>query len=203
MKSLTTLLAFTGHAVILLGGLCSMSSIEAFQGAQSGSASDGRVEDIYIARSMRESRVTPTEFCAQARIGFDGARIEDQYTFRSTATRASDGLMVDTNVSAIGRLHACLGLTSDPITGNFYAEGILGTVTFTGSGECRTVKQDYPEPGMVIQRCFLELRDLPNGYVGGQLTTNSVNSRNVIGEKTDPPGYTQSSIATIRLWKRR
>jgi hypothetical protein len=202
MKSLTTVLAFTGHALIL-GWLCSVSSIEAFQGVRPDRASDGRVEEIYVARSMRESRVTPTEFCARAKTGFDGARIEDQYTFRSTATRASDGLMVDMNVDTIGHLHACFGLTSDPTTGNFYAEGILGTVTFTGIGECRTVKQDYPEPGMVIQRCFLELRDLPKEYVGGQLTTNSMNSRNVIGETTDPPGYTQSSIATVRLWRRR
>ena len=190
--------------LLLLGGLLAMSSAtEAFQGSSSSSASDGRVEDIYIARSMRESRVTPTEFCAQARIGFGGARFEDQYTFRSTETRASDGLMVNTNVSTIGRLHACFGSTSDPATSNFYAEGGLGGVSFTGSGECRRAKQDYPEPGIALLRCFLELRDLPDGYIGGQLTTNTVGSRNLIGENSDPPGYTQPSIATVRLWKRR
>jgi hypothetical protein len=54
-----------------------------------------------------------------------------------------------------------------------------------------------------VQRCFMELSGLPAPYVGGQLTTNTVGSRNALGDRTDPPGYTQPSIATIRLWKRR
>jgi hypothetical protein len=110
--------------------------------------------------------------------------------------------MVDTNVNTIGWLRACFGSTSDG-TLNFYAEGVLGEVSFTGTGDCRAFKQDFPEPGITGYRCFLELYDLPSGYVGGQLTTNSVVSRNAIGEKSDPPGYTQPSIATVRLWKGR
>jgi hypothetical protein len=87
---------------------------------------------------------------------------------------------------------------------SFYGGGALGAVTFTGRGECRYVKQDYPEPGIAVLRCFLELSDLPKEYVGGLLTTNSItSSKNLLGEKTDPPGYTQSSIATVRLWRRR
>jgi hypothetical protein len=170
---------------------------------ESDLAPDGRVEDIYIARSMRESRIAPTGFCAQGRIGFGSVTVEDQYTFRSTATRAADGLLVDTNVNTIGRLHACFGSTPDPATVNFYGEGVLADVPFTGSGDCRVTRNDYPEPGIAVYRCFLELRDLPTGYVGGHLTTNTVVSRTAIGEKSDPPGYTQPSIATVRLWKRR
>jgi len=79
----------------------------------------------------------------------------------------------------------------------------LHTVTFTGRGECRLAKRDYPEPGIVVVRCFLELSDLPSGYVGGQLTTNTITSRIRLGDKSDPPGYTQPSIATVRLWRRR
>ena len=163
----------------------------------------GKVEDIYVARSLRLSRVTPTTYCAPDRVGFAGATAEDQYTFHSTATRSSDGLMIDAKVETIGRLRACFGSTADPLTSNFYAEGNLGAVTFTGSGECRTAKQDYPEPGVTVYRCFLELRDLPTGYVGGQLTTNTVVSRQGIGESSDPPGYVQPSIATVRFWKKR
>ncbi len=111
--------------------------------------------------------------------------------------------MIDTNVQTVGRLHACFGATADPALSNFYAEGALGNVSFTGRGECRTAKLNYPEPGISIVRCFLELSDLPNEYIGGQLTTNTLNSKNVLGDKSDPPGYTQPSIATIRLWKRR
>lgn len=161
------------------------------------------VEEIYLARSIRESQVTPTEFCAAARTGFVDHSAEDRYSFQSVATRASDGLITDGHVNTIGHLRACFGPTSDPMTVNFFAEGALGGVTFTGKGECLTVKRNHPENGMTVARCFLELSGLPDGYVGGQLTTNTMRSRTLIGPVTDPPGYTQMSIATIRLWRRR
>lgn len=163
----------------------------------------GAIEDIYVARSLRLSRITPTAYCTPEKVGFTGATAEDQYTFHSTATRSADGLMINANVATIGRLHACFGSTPDPLTSTFYAEGALGGVSFTGRGECRTAKQDYPEPGVTVYRCFLELRDLPREYQGGQLTTNTVVSRQGIGELSDPPGYVQPSIATVRLWKKR
>jgi len=161
-----------------------------------------RVEEIYIGRSVRESQITPTEFCAQARTGFV-ARLESRFTFRSTATRAADGLMVDTNVGTIGSLHACFGETSDPAISNFYAEGLLGRTAFNGIGECHLMKSDFPERGLFPFRCFLDLSGFPDQYVGGQLTTNTVNSLKSLGTETDPQGYTQSSIATVRLWKKR
>ena len=111
--------------------------------------------------------------------------------------------MTNDNVNTIGRLRTCFGTTPESKTLNFYAEGVLGAVTFTGNGECLTVRPDYPEPGLTVARCFLELRDLSSGYVGGQLTTNTMRSRKLTGVITDPPGYTQLSIATIRLWKKR
>jgi len=170
---------------------------------QQAAVQGGHVEDIYIARSLRQSRGAPTAYCAEQRVGFGGSTFEDQYTFQSTTTRPSDGLLTNANVGTIGRLHACLGSTADPLTSNFYAEGVLGGASFTGSGECRAARQDYPEPGVTVYRCFLELRGLPSGYVGGQLTTNTVVSRQAIGEASDPPGYVQPSIATVRLWRRR
>jgi hypothetical protein len=185
----------------ILAMLVSFISLFAL-GSSLGQVAD-RVEEIYVVRSMRESRGAPTEFCGEARTRFANVGAEDQYTFRSTAIRGSDGLMINANVQTVGRLRACFGATSDPALFNFYGEGALGTATFTGRGECRVVKQDYPEPGIQFLRCFLDLSDLPKGYVGGQLTTSSINSRNVLGNKSDPPGYTQPSIATIRLWKQR
>ena len=201
MKSLATLVFTT--LVLILGGLHLTSATDAIQSDRPRKASDSSVESIYIAVSMHESKITPTAFCAEGRTGFGGPLSEDRYAFRSTTTRGSDGLMINTNVQTIGSLHACFGSTSDPALRRFYGEGVLATVTFSGRGECRMAKEDYPEPGMTVSRCFLELRDLPSGYVGGQLTTNTMGSRNVLGEETDPPGYTQPSIATIRLWKRR
>jgi hypothetical protein len=186
-------------ATLMLCAMCGWPLGVGAQKPQSGNA----VEDIYLARSLRLSRITPTAYCAAERAGFTGATAEDQYTFHSTATRSSDGLMINANVATIGRLHACFGSTPDALTSNFYAEGALGDVSFTGRGECRTARQDYPEPGVTVYRCFLELRDLPREYQGGQLTTNTVVSRQGIGEVSDPPGYVQPSIATVRLWKKR
>jgi len=178
--------------------------MDAFPQAQSTSAPGKSVEDIYIARSVRESRTWPTDFCAEARTGFfTGGGAEDQFTLRSTATRGSDGLMTDASVKPIGSLHGCFGPTGEPTVWNFFVEGALGTTTFKGRGRCVNGKQGYPEPGTNTSRCFLELSDLSNGYVGGLFTSNAVNSSSNLGEVSAPPGYTQAGIATVRLWKRR
>ena len=162
------------------------------------------VEDIYIARSFRESRIEPTSFCDATRAGFPGTTMEDRYTFRAVATRTSDGLVTDPDAGVIGDLHACFGpIAGDPTSFNFYAEGALDGVTLTGRGNCLSTRNDYPEAGISGFRCYLDLTNLPSGYVGGQLTTNTVGSRNVLSDVSDPPGYTQASIATVRLWKRR
>jgi hypothetical protein len=80
-------------------------------------------------------------------------------------------------------------------------EGVLDGITYRGRGECRS-GADAPEPGVTPQTCLLSLRDMP-GYTSGQLATNTVVTRAVLGDRSDPQGYTQSSIAVIRLWKRR
>ncbi len=186
-------------------GIVSYSTASAGPVQDAGTASKAAspVEDIYVARSMRVGRSTvPTGFCAESRSGFGNAAFEDQYTFHSTAVRGSDALVTDTNVATVGRLHACLGSQDKSVYG-FYVEGALGSVTFTGRGECRTIKPDYPEAGMRETGCFLQLTDLPAGYVGGYLTTSTLGSRAALGDRSDPPGYTQNSIATIRLWKQR
>ena len=170
---------------------------------QAGRVSSGGIEEsIYIARSLRTSRITPTAYCDQQRIGFKGT-FEDQYTFQSVATQPADGRVTNPNVNTVGRLHGCVG-SSDPAVLNFYAEGLLGAVSFKMAGSCRTATgADFPEPGITEYACLFVLRDLPEGYVVGTLTTNTIVSREAIGERSDPYGYVQPSIATIRLWKRR
>jgi hypothetical protein len=86
---------------------------------------------------------------------------------------------------------------------NFYAEGVIAGVPATGKGKCTAIAADFPEPGITSVRCFLVLSNLAPPYVAGVLTTNSVTSREPIGDRSDPPGYTQPSIATIRLWRKR
>lgn len=164
---------------------------------------DAAVEDIVILRSVLLSRTTPTSFCAPPRTGFAEATAEDRYEFKAVATDASSGKV--TNVSGVraGTLHACFSPTPDALIQSFYAEGEVGGVVLTGRGQCRTTKRDFPEAGITLRTCQLDLAGLPTAYVGGQLTTNTLASRTIIGTESDPPGYTQLSIATVRLWKKR
>ena len=160
-------------------------------------------EDIVILRSLRLSRVTPTDFCAPSRTGFSAATAEDRYDFKAVATDAASGKVTNPNGDRAGTLHACFGPTADSLVTSFYAEGEVGGVFLVGRGQCRTTKQSFPEAGISSLTCQLDLTGLPPAYVGGQLTTNTLASRAVLGAHTDPPGYTQASIATVRLWKKR
>jgi hypothetical protein len=96
----------------------------------------------------------------------------------------------------IGHARGCFGTTSDPATLNLYIEATLAGVSFTELADCRTLKQGFPESGITVYRCYLELRALSNGYVGGLLTTNTVISGELLGNQSQPPGYTQASVAT-------
>jgi hypothetical protein len=128
---------------------------------------------------------------------------EDQFLFQSVNTDTADGRITDANVATVGTLHACFGPTSDLSHFSFYAEGGLSEFRFTGRGECLMAHQDFPEQGLNVLRCYLDLYGLPASFVGGQLTTNTVTSRRAVGASSDPPGYVQPSIATLRLWKKR
>lgn len=164
---------------------------------------DTDVEDILILRSLRLSRMAATDFCAASRSGFTGATTEDRYDFKAVATDAASGRVTNANGAQAGTLHACFGPTSDSLVFTFYAEGEVHDVPLVGHGQCRLTKRDFPERGFSLFDCDLDLSGLPDGYVGGHLTTNTLQSPTILGADTDPPGYTQPSIATIRLWKER
>jgi hypothetical protein len=168
----------------------------------SSSLARAQVEEIYIARSVRETRVAPTDFCAAVKTGFAPV-YEDRYSFRSITTRSSDGRMTSANVKTIANAHACVGQKADPAVFTFHMEMQLGRTALTWTGECSQTKSDFPEKGAGVMHCVLNLIDSHDLYVGGQLTTNTITSLNSVGTATDPPGYTQASIATIRLWKHR
>jgi hypothetical protein len=131
------------------------------------------------------------------------ADAERFFSFWSIRVRAEDGKVVRTRDTRVAPLRACLGATSAPARQNFYAEITLGALSFQGNGECLAVRVDFPEGGLFPVRCQLILSGVPAPYVGGLLTTNTVTSKAAFGGETDPPGYTQASIATIRLWKSR
>ena len=90
-----------------------------------------------------------------------------------------------------------------PIFYSFFGDGEIGGVAFIGRGQCRVTRRDFPAAGISAFTCQLDLTPLASAYVGGQLTTNGLGSRAVLGLETSPAGYTQTSIATIRLWKKR
>ena len=164
-------------------------------------SSETQVEEIYIARSVNESRIAPTEFCAPAKTGIVDPVAEGRYSFRSISINASDGRVLDTNIRPIGSGHGCFGPTAGGIR-KIYGELIIGSKTFKGTGECRQ-KSDFPERGINEFHCSADLSSPDDQYVGGLLTTSSISSLKDAGLETDPPGYTQSSIATIRVWKKR
>ena len=60
--------------------LIALACIAAF--AEHASAQNGQPEEIYVARSVRETRVPAAEFCSRERAGFR-ATTEDRYAFRS------------------------------------------------------------------------------------------------------------------------
>lgn len=165
-------------------------------------AAAGR-EDIYLLRSVREQSAATDVWCTQARAGFDPfkADAERVFSFWSVRSRPEDGKVVDAKQRRVASLRGCFGATDERARQNFYAELQIGELSFRGSGDCLALAIDFPEPGLFPVRCQLTLRDLPPPFVGGLLTTNTMTSAAAFGDVTDPAGYTQASIATIRLWR--
>lgn len=162
-------------------------------------------EELYILRSIREQRAPVADWCAPARTGFEpfATDAERFFSFWSLRLRPADGRVVETKDRRVAELRACFGATSERARQNFYADVSLGSISFQGKGECLALGVDFPEAGLFPVRCQLVLSGLPPPYVGGLLTTNTITSRVAFGGDTDPPGYTQASIATIRLWQQR
>jgi hypothetical protein len=159
------------------------------------------VEEIYVGRSVSESRIAPTEFCDPARTGLANPAAEGRYSVRSISINASDGRVLDPNIKRIGSGHGCYGPTVNGIR-KVYAELMIGSKTFMATGECRQ-KSDFPERGINEFHCSADLSTPDDQYVGGLMTTSSISSLKDVGLETDPLGYTQSSIAIFRIWKKR
>jgi hypothetical protein len=178
---------------------CTLLLAQARAWAQAG---EGDLEEIYVARTLRVSRVVPSDFCAPTKTGFAPA-LEDQFVIKSITTRADDGRMIATNDKDIGDMHACVGQAMDPTVLSTYSEGHIAGIPFVGVGDCRLVKGNQPEEGLLSHRCWLSLSGLPAPYVGGFLVSSSLYSRMPFGAESSPPGYYQAALITIRLWKRR
>lgn len=160
-------------------------------------------EDIFILRSIREQQKPTPNWCASSKTGFEPFATDPErfFSFWSLQQAPKTGKVTDAKVARVAELRGCFGATNERPRQNFYAEIKLGDLTFQGKGECLALNVDFPEPGLFPVRCQLVLSGLPAPYVGGVLTTNTLTSKATFGGDSDPPGYTQASIATIRLWK--
>lgn len=167
-------------------------------------AENSASEIIYVLRSIREEQSPEVGWCATSRTGFepfanDAERI---FSFWSVRSQPESGRIVDAKHARVAELRACFGATMERARQKFHAEISLDGMSFRGDGECLALMVDFPEPGLFPVRCQLILSGLPVPFVGGLLTTNTITSGARFGGETQPPGYTQASIATIRLWKR-
>jgi hypothetical protein len=196
---------FGGIAALAVVGACTLLPACATPSADVAAQPSTALEEIYVLRSIREPHEPVAGWCSSARAGFEPfpADAERFFSFWSVRTNPGNGRVVETKDTRVAELRACLGATSERPRQNFYAEIKLGSMTFQGNGECLALKVDFPEAGLFPVRCQLVLSGLPPPYVGGLLTTNTITSRAGFGGDTDPPGYTQASIATIRLWQNR
>jgi hypothetical protein len=191
-------------AVCSFAGMSMFLSASATPSGKPAAQPSAALEEIYIFRSIREPQEPVAGWCSSGRAGFEPfpADAERFFSFWSVRTNPADGRVVETKDTRVAELRACFGATSERPRTNFYAEIKLGSMSFQGKGECLALNIDFPEPGLIPVRCQLVLSGLPPPYVGGQLTTNTMTSREGFGGETNPPGYTQASIATIRLWKK-
>ena len=166
---------------------------------------DERFEEIYVLRSIRDRQEVQDGRCTAPAIGFDPypTDADRRFSFWSVVSRPADGLIVDAANRRVAELRGCFGPTDDRTRQNFHAEIRMGSNIFRGRGECQALLVNFPEEALIPVRCQIVLSDLPAPYIGGLLITNTLTSGAQYGGETSPPGYTQASIATIRLWKKR
>lgn len=161
-----------------------------------------QVEEIYVLRTLRASRVVPSDFCAPTKTGFAPA-LEDVLKVRTVEVNGKDGRMTGMNDKDVGELRVCIGQAMDPTLLGTYTEGTVNGVSFSGIGDCRLVRGNQPEEGLLTHRCWLALSGLPDPYIGGFMITSSLYSKTPFGPTSSPPGYAQAGIMIVRLWKRR
>jgi len=169
--------------------------------SSSGAPAAPSAEEIYVLRSIRERQPPVAGWCSAAKTGFEPFSADAERSFSFWSVRSEGGRVIDAQAARVAELRGCFGPTPERARQSFYAEIKLGSLSFHGIGECLALAVDFPEPGLFPVRCQLVLRGLPAPYVGGLLTTNTLTSKAAFGGASDPSGYTQASIATIRLWK--
>jgi hypothetical protein len=150
------------------------------------------VEEVYLFRSLFEKITTSeTEFCR--REAPFTATVENAYSLWSVESDAASGRVIAARRQRIGDLRACVGVHPDGRV-RLYALGTINGIAFRGEGD-QYASQQTDTVNSRVNRFLLER--LPPPYVAGLLSSNTVRTT-----PPDAPGYLQSSVGVIRLWRR-
>ena len=146
---------------------------------------DDSIEDIYVALSVLLSRVTGPS-SAQRGGSVSGATARSVHLSRSNDAEFGwqDYQRKRSGDSPFARmLWTDIAFTRP----NFYGEGSLGRTSFTGRGEC-ALPRGFPRIRNYSKQVFSRTDESSAMYFGGLLTTNTIVSRQVFGETSDPQG---------------
>jgi hypothetical protein len=153
------------------------------------------LEEIYVTRSIRTQYIKgATPACAAA--SFDSAS-EQHYDMWSLREQSSDARIVATHERPVGSFVACFGPLGQDGTLKASMQGTLGRLTYAGRGDCRVMGSKPPAPGLAPLACTVDLSALPDGYVGGYLTTSSLAPT----QGAHVHGFLSTSVIIYRLWK--
>jgi hypothetical protein len=186
------------------------------QTVPSAGPATAEVEEVFVYLAVRSNRTPGASDSACDDAGFP-VRNRNDSEFRALSLTRGTG-RVDRNVGeTIGNSVACFSARSETGRTEFFSKMVINGVTATGRGECIQRYSDFPEPRVGVQECWLKLEGLPEGYVGGFVTTSTVATRVADavaaaacaggpcgrGLESDPPGYVLPAVVTTRLWKAR
>jgi hypothetical protein len=141
---------------------------------------------VYQFRTEEDPNVSgAAAFCATAPFT---ANVLLNASAWATATRASDGKIVNEGARQIGTVVACAQLTNfafpPGLQQNFAARFDLPGGSFTAVGTCTLISNDVPVPNLVLAGCALKVR-AGEGTAGGMATSASVfNPRQLAGYQT-------------------
>lgn len=186
MTRSTLLVAFMGLAGATIAG---------DQGTTKNAAPRA-LEDVYVVRARPTGPQAPvTSYCDAARFPESHpVQQERPYEILSTNTNAMDGKVTNAAVQRLGQLRGCYSARIDGKNYS-YGKGTLAGIPFMFRGSCTVAPARDPAPDVTSYACDYTLSELPPGYVGGHSLWNGIT--------TEQDGYLTTTIATIRLWRKR
>lgn len=198
----------------LVCALCLSSMLAATPSAQIPTTAE--VEEVFVYLAVRTNRVPGQSDAACNDAGF-AVRQRNDTELRTLSLATATGKVAREIGDVIGTTVGCFGDGSESGITPFFSRLTINGITAIGRGQCRRQYSDFPEARVGVQDCWLKLENLPDGYVGGFLTSNTLATRaaNPVaaanceggpcgrGLDSDPPGYGLPALSTLRLWKTR